>query len=78
MDAMRKSTTKLVLHRETLRGLATAGLHAARGGGIDQSMDGHVCESDNACPGTFAPYPCATDVRCETLGPCDPSFGPCV
>lgn len=69
---------KLTLIKSTLRNLRTAVLAGAHGGEPANSDVGHVCESVNACPGSVAPYMCATDVRCDTIGPCDPSFGPCV
>lgn len=73
---MKKLTRRLSLAkiRDVVR---TMELRQVSGGEPGQSEDGHVCESFNSCPGSVVPYACSTDVRCDTIGPCDLSFGPC-
>jgi hypothetical protein len=69
----RKRMNRIHIRVETLRDLT-----AARGGSTNQSEDGHVCESVNACPGSVAPYQCATDMCQTRTPPCNASaFGPC-
>ena len=79
-ESMKKEQRKtLIVGREVVRQLRTRELVELNGAAINGSDDGHVCESVNACPGSVAPYPCATDI-CQTYSPpCNNSaVGPCV